>query len=239
VIATVALVVIVVVGVAGVGWWFLQRSIWCGIADARGWSSWRPVGMMGGYLAGSGYCWPSNGTTGVTAGQILTIEQAKDAVENYIARLADGDLKVAEVMEFTRNFHAAVEEKDTGIGAMELLVDKDTGAVSPEPGPNMMWNAKYGMHRSGMGWVVGGGTSVVMRISAEEALNIAKRWLEVYRPGIAVESHADAFYGYYTIHTLRNGEISGMLSVHGDTGQVWYHNWHGDFVQMIGKEEEA
>jgi hypothetical protein len=31
------------------------------------------------------------------------------------------------------------------IGAMELLIDKPYGTVYPEPGPNMMWNAKYGM----------------------------------------------------------------------------------------------
>jgi len=28
---------------------------------------------------------------------------------------------------------------------MELLIDKPSGQVYPEPGPNMMWNTKYGM----------------------------------------------------------------------------------------------
>jgi hypothetical protein len=42
--------------------------------------------------------------------------------------------------------------------------------------------------------------------------------------------------GYYTIHTLRDGKIEGMLSVHGTTGQVWYHTWHGGFIRM--EEEE-
>ena len=37
---------------------------------------------------------------------------------------------------------------------MELLVGKNTGAVYPEPGPNMMWNTKYGMMTGGSG---GGG----------------------------------------------------------------------------------
>ena len=41
---------------------------------------------------------------------------------------------------------------------------------------------------------------------------------------------ADTFYGYYTLHFLQDGEIEGMLSVHGSTGDVWYHSWHGDFV---------
>jgi hypothetical protein len=33
------------------------------------------------------------------------------------------------------------------IGALEPLVDRTTGAIGPEP--NMMWNAKYGMHLMG------------------------------------------------------------------------------------------
>ncbi len=42
----------------------------------------------------------------------------------------------------------------------------------------------------------------------------------------------DRFYGYYTLHTLRDGEIEGMLSVNGYTGEVWYHAWHGPFIQI-------
>jgi hypothetical protein len=56
---------------------------------------------------------------------------------------------------------------------------------------------------------------------------------------VTTEEHADPFYGYYTIHTLADGEIEGMLSVHGSTGQVWYHNWHGGFLQMIEGEEHG
>jgi hypothetical protein len=140
-------------------------------------------------------------------------------------------------MEFERNFYAIVRELDTGIGAMELLVDKWTGAVGPEMGPNMMWNARYGMHGRSGG--VMGGTSEINTITSEAALEIAQRWLDARRPGVAVEQHADPFYGYYTIHTLQDGEIEGMLSVHGTTGQVWYHTWHGAFIQMIEEDESA
>jgi hypothetical protein len=52
---------------------------------------------------------------------------------------------VTEVMEFTNNYYAEVEEKDTGIGAMELLIGRPGSRVYQEPGPNMMWNTKYGM----------------------------------------------------------------------------------------------
>jgi hypothetical protein len=35
---------------------------------------------------------------------------------------------------------------------------------------------------------------------------------------------------------LEDGDIQGMLSVHSATGQVWYHTWHGGFIQMIEGE---
>jgi hypothetical protein len=167
----------------------------------------------------------------------LTIEDAHEAAEQYIAGLGYANLEIGEVMEFERNFYAIVAESDTGIGAMELLIDKSTGAVGPEMGPNMMWNARYGMHGRGggmMGWTASESNTVL----PEEALETAQRWLDAYRPGVTVEEHADPFYGYYTIHTLKDGEIEGMLSVHGTTGQVWYHTWHGAFVQMIGGEDQ-
>jgi cell division protein FtsX len=94
-----------------------------------------------------------------------------------------------------------------------------------------MWNGRYGMHQRGMGMM--GGASGTNTLSSEEALKIAQRWLGTSRPGTTVEEHADPFYGYYTIHTTKDGQVEGMLSVHGTTGQVWYHTWHGDFVQMI------
>ena len=48
---------------------------------------------------------------------------------------------------------------------------------------------------------------------------------------------AERFYGYYTLHVLTNGQIYGMLSVNGYTGQVWYHSWRGQFLGMKGFDE--
>jgi hypothetical protein len=47
----------------------------------------------------------------------------------------------------------------------------------------------------------------------------------------------DPFYGYYTVHTFKDSQIEGMLSVHGTSGQVWYHTWHGEFIQMLEESE--
>jgi hypothetical protein len=247
----------VVVGL-GVGWALWGRPLWAvgpfatprlatrtgTLEDCGGWEGGMGPGMMGrravpgepcagrGYGAGPGMI---DGGAIVPA-DTLTIGEAHEAVERYIAALGYANLEVAEVMEFERNFYAIVQESDTGIGAMELLVDKWSGAVGPEMGPNMMWNARYGMH--GRGGRIMGGASETNTITPEEALASAQRWLNTYRAGVTVEEHADPFYGYYTIHTLKDDEIEGMLSVHGTTGQVWYHTWHGDFIQMIKEEEE-
>jgi len=183
---------------------------------------------------------PCGGYTASGQGKIASLDEAKAAVERYVQSLGYTGLAVHEVMEFERNYYAIVSEKDTGIGAMELLVDKNTGAVGPEQGPNMMWNAKYGMMGRGgmMGrrGMMGGLATGEMTLSPAEAEEVAQRWLDANLPG-RTAGEADPFYGYYTLHFLKDGKIDGMLSVHGSTGDVWYHSWHGSFVQMIEAED--
>jgi len=71
-----------------------------------------------------------------------------------------------------------------------------------------------------------------MVVTPEEAVITAQAYLDPELPGTTAVEPA-AFYGYYTLHVLPDSEIIGMLSVHGTTGQVWYHSWHGDFIGMI------
>ena len=252
-IGVVVVVALVIVGL-GIGWSLWGRSLWAAgpftmpMAAARtgtpqvcsGWEgSLGPDAIGRGTASGAPCAEWSYGTSPSTTDTLpsaLTIDEAHEAVEQYIASLGYANLEVAELMEFERNFYAIVRESDTGVGAMELLVDKWTGNVGPEMGPNMMWNGRYGMHRRG-GQMMGRANET-NTLSPEEAVEIAQRWLNTYRRGVSVEEHADPFYGYYTIHTLKDGQIEGMLSVHGTTGQVWYHTWHGPFVQMIEEEAE-
>jgi len=192
-------------------------------------------GMMGG-LGGQGGMMGSGGMMGGGWGNSnpnakpVTMELAADAVRRYLNAYR-GNLALTEVMEFARNFYAEVEEKDTGIHATELLIDKYTGQVYPEYGPNLMWNTKYGMMSNMMGNSYSGSPPADMLITPEQAKNLAQKWLEVNLPGVGVAA-ADIFYGYYTLHTLQNGQVEGMLSVNGYTGAVWYHNWHGPFITM-------
>jgi hypothetical protein len=76
-----------------------------------------------------------------------------------------------------------------------------------------------------------------MTVSPEEAVQAAQSYLDQIQSGLTADDHADPFYGYYTLHTLRDGQVVGMLSVNGYTSQVWYHTWHGDFVGMTEGHE--
>lgn len=197
-------------------------------------------GMMGGYGMGGMMGWYGSrgyggyGCSGFGYGygaatNPITIEEARDSVQKYLASIGNADLKLTEVMEFDNHFYAKVEEKSTGIHAFELLVDKYTGAVTPEMGPNMMWNTKYGHMNSG--WRA----ATEAAVTKEQAAQYAQRFLDAALPGTKA-GEADAFYGYYTIHVLKDENIYGMLSVNSYTGTVWYHSWHGKFLRMLKAE---
>ncbi len=180
-----------------------------------------PGGMMGGGTGGM-----MGGASGGAAanGPSLTIDQAQQAVQAALDKLGNQDLAIDEVMEFQDNFYALIKEKRSGHGAFELLVTKSSGAVFPEHGPNMLWNTKYGM----MGVQ---DNAKAMTVSADQAKTLATTWLAQNQPGVAPET-PDTFTGYYTVHATKDGTITGMLSVNGYTGQIWYHTWHGTFVRM-------
>ncbi len=247
------LLIALVVPAAVLGTFFLSRllasAVVGGAPEISTWPWSGGAGLASGcFAAGTGFCPHGGGWGGGPAGETLTLAEARVAVERYAASWGNPDLVVGEVMEFERNFYAIVEEKSTGIGAMEVLVDKWSGAVGPEPGPNMMWNTRYGMMGGRWGMMGGMMGGIMGRrwgdgpplLSPEEAVSIAQRWLDRNLPGVQARSDdVDPFYGYYTLHVWKEGRIYGMLSVHGRTGQVWYHSWHGAFLAMIEEEEET
>jgi len=166
------------------------------------------------------------------------IERALKVAQQYLDSVHNPDLAIAEIMEFEQNYYVVYFEQSTGIGAFEMLIDKDTGRIFPEYGPNMMWNAKYG--HGGMMCCVRGPSpfpSSEMQIREDEAVAIAQEFLAQYLPGTVAED-PHPFYGYYTIHVFKDGKLFGMLSVHGTDGTVWYHSWHGAFIQSIELQAE-
>jgi hypothetical protein len=208
---------------------------------------------------------PGAGTTPATIppGSVGSLDDARAAFEQAVEGYSNPNLEVAEVMEFANNYYAEVKVKNTGIGAMELLINRPRSRVYPEPGPNMMWNTKYGMMSGsgsyggmmgpngggmmgpgGRGMMRGfssappqnsrGNTTDKMPVSSDRAREIADAYLSRVSPGTKAEEPT-RFYGYYTIDTEKDGKTNGMLSVNGYSGEVWYHTWHGPF---IAKQEE-
>jgi hypothetical protein len=196
--------------------------------------------LLGFALAVPAFAQPGWGMHG-WAGPV-TIDTAVDRLRQVLATWGNPDLVPKEIMEFSNHFYVIVVEKSTGIGAMELIVWRN-GAVQPEPGPNMMWNTKYGhMAGGGMmgpgmmgsGWgapgVAPGTAPAAQTVTKERAHQIASQYLQTALPG-AQPDDGVAFYGYFTFDVERSGKTVGMLSVNAYTGQVWYHTWHGTFVR--------
>jgi len=178
---------------------------------------------MNGYI-GSAYS--NNGPA------TITIDTAVTVAQRYLASLNNPDLAIDEVEEYTQNFYVLYYEKSTGIGAFEMLIDKYNGNIYSEMGPNMMWNTKYGMMSAGMMGTYRTTPTAVMPITVDQAKASAQQFLNANLPGTTV-GDVTVFYGYHHIDVLSSGNTYGMLSVNGYTGQVWYHNWHGNFVQQV------
>ncbi len=107
--------------------------------------------------------------------------------------------------------------------------------VMPEPGPNVMWNTKYG--------VMGGMMSIYrqtptsnMTVKPEQAKAIAQQYLNSNFSDTSA-GDMDTFYGYYNVDVIMNSKPFGMLSVNGYNSQVWYHSWHGIYIQTVTVSE--
>ncbi len=182
----------------------------------------RGQGMMGG-LGGSVQ-------SSVTPAELAAV---RDRVETQLADSGYKGFKVGEIMAFTRNDYVLVKDA-SGKPAFELLADPKRQWLTPEPGPNMMWNTSYGMMR---GISVPGcpravcstGGTTGSPLSAAQAKTRADAWLAQRYPG-RVTANATALPGYFTIDVAENGKKAGMLSVNQSTGAVWYHTWHGSFL---------
>ena len=156
---------------------------------------------------------------------VENITAAKNLADQYIVENYPL-LEVEEMMEFSNNFYVIAKETSSQNSALELLIDRNSGRIYQEPGPNMMWNTKYDHH----GRLET--PTTVMPIDSEEAVMIAQDWLNNNFFGKRVEE-TSIFYGYYTMDFGEKEQIFGMLSVNGYSGEVWYHSWHGDFILMM------
>ena len=215
---------------AGLFWWGRGFGGCC-----QGYGRWNNSSGFGrGMMWGGG--WQTNNTSGSS---VLSLEEAEGAINDYIDDFrSNEELHIGEIMIFDNHAYAEVVEEDSGIGAFEVLVDPDSKTVFPEMGPNMIWNLKYGHMRAGMMGSGFNNSEMDMPISGEDATKIANEYLTKNGSDLTVGDEADTFYGYYTIHTLKDGEVYGMLSVNGYDGEVYIHTWHGSFIEMTEHEND-
>ena len=174
---------------------------------------------------------------------VRDIGAARRQAQRFADRL---DLRAEEVMQFDNQYYVELVDSE-GRGATEVLVDPGNGAIAIEYGPAMMWNSRYGMMSGGNRWGSGmmGETYRPGRgkdptwtpppgrrkgaVAAADAEQIADRWAR--GSGMRAQK-AEAFPGYYTVHTTRAGRVAGMVSVNSFTAAVWPHWWHGRLTSM-------
>ena len=67
-------------------------------------------------------------------------------------------------------------------------------------------------------------------LTVTQAKIVAQQFLNTHFAGTKTDETL-TFPGYRTIDVARNGRPIGMISVNKYTGAVWYHAWHGTFIQ--------
>jgi hypothetical protein len=217
------------------GWRFIMKKAFViiGILGLASLGLVLAQGIMGGY---------SQGMMGGMRMAIYTANakplpdtKAYKTLGDYAARYGT-NIKLKDIMTFSENVYAQVVDAKTGAGYFEILFDRYSGTVQPEPGPNMMWNTQYGMGWDGTGMMGNNGmmgnaaapTQAAVRYAEPAAQKLATQFLSSYLPNTKLHE-GQAFPGYYT-YDYGRGEIEGMLSVNAYTGEIRIHTWHGSFI---------
>jgi len=136
-----------------------------------------------------------------------------------LAQQYGSNMGIEDFMAFSSNYYGVVKDAGSNQNIAEVLVDRYSGSAYPEPGPNMMWNTRYGAGRAqaeGVSYDLAG------------SKKLAEEFLTGYLPEAQImESHE--MPGYYTFDFGRK-DIEGMLSVNAYSGQIWVHTWHGSYL---------
>ena len=74
----------------------------------------------------------------------------RTTVDRWLTARGLAGYRAGEVMAFTRNDYVEVLDL-RGRAAFALLTGRGNGRVVQEPGPDMMWNTRYGMMRTALG----------------------------------------------------------------------------------------
>jgi hypothetical protein len=192
-------------------------------------------GMGGGMMGGNGMGGTMMSTYAPSAHPISQ-DEARRRAQGFVGRYG-AQVKIRDFMVFAENYYAQVVDAATGSGLAEVLVDRYTGVVQPEPGPDMLWNTRFGMQGGEYGTGMMGSNqgrqvpSAPVRYTQAAAQKLADTFVAGYLPGGKVLEGLP-FPGYYTFDYGRKA-IEGMLSVNAFTGEVWVHGWHGVYLGEV------
>ncbi|MBF6596009.1 MAG: peptidase M4 [Thermaceae bacterium] len=223
---------LLVVGVA------LTQGMWGGygggMMGSTGQPGWYGQGMMQGYgygpgMMGGGMMGEGMGMMSIYPAQAQPVSST--AAKTQLQAFAKGfgpQATIKDIMAFSQNTYAQVVDAQ-GKGLGEIVMDRYSGNIYPEPGPNMMWNSQYGMGYGMMrGYNNPTNTPAQVVYTQAAAQKLAEQFLSGYLPGAKV-IEGQSFGGYYTFDYGRKA-IEGMLSVNAYSGEVWVHTWHGTYL---------
>ncbi|AKB81948.1 hypothetical protein MSBR3_1370 [Methanosarcina barkeri 3] len=148
----------------------------------------------------------------------VTQDEALKNIESFASQYGS-NIQVEDFMVFSGNYYAVLKDTNSSQNIAEVLVDRYSGSAYPEPGPNMMWNTRFGAGRT---------TTGGPQYDMNEAKKLAGDFLTGYLPGAQV-MESNEMPGYYTFDFGRQ-DIEGMLSVNAYNGQIWVHTWHGPYL---------
>ncbi len=144
---------------------------------------------------------------------VTTEQEARTAIQGFID-LVYSDLAISELWEYGSVYKAELSDTN-GAKAFDLIVDKLTGAVSPEMGMSMMLNATYGR---GLYRMTSFGTSLTL--TPQQATDIAQTFVDKNALGYTLDA-LESYPGYYKFHTTTLTGFGMDIMVNGYNGRVW------------------
>ncbi len=181
-----------------------------------------------GYGYGSGYGYGMGGVGGMMSGMmgntinygylnglypVTTPEEARTVIQGFIT-LAYSNLKISELWEYGTVYKAELSDT-TDAKAFDILVDKFTGAVSPEMGMSMMLNASYGR---GLYRTPSFGVNLI--VTPQQATTIAQTFADKNALGYTL-TPPETYPGYYKFHTTAGAGFGMDIMVNGYNGAIW------------------
>lgn len=159
---------------------------------------------------------------------IAAPQDAVTAVNDFIAA-ANSSLQIYEIWEYPTVYKAELSDT-SGQMAFDVLVDKVTGAVTPEMGFPMMMNASWGVYLQKTPKF---GKKLILTPdeAAVAALAFVSKNANMVNYNLAAP---ETYPGYYKFHTMDTSGKTGMdIMVNGYNGGIWMNTQLGAPISQV------